>query len=77
MICCLFILVGSSPAYYKLIHDICISTTQRLHVNDRKYHVQPPTRAQPTLEELGKMHDIQLLVAQVKYISRQMTFPGN
>lgn len=37
----------------------------RLHVNDKRYHVQPPPRSQQSLEELAKLNDVRSLVAQV------------
>lgn len=37
----------------------------RLHVNDKRYHVQPPPRSQQSLEELAKLSDVRSLVAQV------------
>lgn len=37
----------------------------RLHVNDKRYHVQPPPRSQISLEEMEKLNDVRLLVAQV------------
>lgn len=45
----------------------CVCVNFRLHVNDKRYHVQPPPRSQLSLEEMGKLNDVRLLVAQVKY----------
>ncbi|XP_055315156.1 calcium uniporter protein, mitochondrial [Sitodiplosis mosellana] len=36
-----------------------------LHVNDKRYHVQPPPRSQTSLEEMGQLNDVRLLVAQL------------
>lgn len=54
----------------------------RLHVNDKRYHVQPPSRSQLSLEEMGKLNDVRLLVAQVfnritTSISRTILFFGS
>lgn len=42
-----------------------LSFFQRLHVNEKRYHVQPPKRATVSLEETEKLGDVRALVAQV------------
>ncbi|XP_031618592.1 calcium uniporter protein, mitochondrial isoform X2 [Contarinia nasturtii] len=36
-----------------------------LHVNDKRYHVQPPPRSATSIEEMGKINDVRSLVAQL------------
>lgn len=38
----------------------------RLHVNDKQYHVQPPKRAKLSIEDSAQIGDIRVLVSQVK-----------
>lgn len=59
----------SSHTIYKMALQIhmfmCFCSCFRLHVNDKRYHVQPPPRSQTSLEEMGQLNDVRLLVAQV------------
>lgn len=45
----------------------------RLHVNDKRYHVSPPPRSQTSMEELDKLNDVRLLVAQVNIYTHSAT----
>lgn len=53
--------------------EILTPLFDRLHVNDKQYHVKPPARSKLTLEEQNKLGDVKSLVAQVSRTEQKMT----